>query len=301
MISSSFNHYIVAPVSNFVCRTCSGINKGRLYVCEGLCNMAYDVYDLKNEGFEKWVKASISNLRMLSIMNGMTDRFNIAINTFEAQKDLYYATKFIGSITHFIREKPAAGESRLQCPTFVQGLYAVANFFETGKFLQKNQVFGMKWASDFASKLGAFPLSRLGINVDKIPVVGGWLGWKTFEEVPVFGSLTRTPKDFFIFIASSYEVCSMIYKSVHIMDGGTTIERAARRCDYVFNLANSLKFISSAGKIVLISCGRSYSRSHWFAVADLITQNASLFKFWLDQSGKRQKRFEHPAAAARAA
>ncbi|MBA2369737.1 MAG: hypothetical protein H0V82_12035 [Candidatus Protochlamydia sp.] len=291
-LSISINR-IVTPVSNFACGTCSKIKAGTLYVGEGLSNMAYDVYDLKNEGFEKWVKATISTLRMYAIFSGMTDRFNIAISTFESQKDLYYATKFIGSVTHFIRERPAPGESRLKCPSVNEGLYAIANFLDTAKFLKKNEVFEMKWASDVASWLGPYSLYSIPKIGEQVGAVGEKFGWKTFGEVPVLGTLTRNPKDFFIFTASALETRRVINDIVYAE--GTTIEvRAANRRKAI--LPNMLKLTSSIGKMVLISCGRSYGRSPWFAVADAITQNASLVKFWWDRSAKRQARFTAVAA-----
>jgi hypothetical protein len=292
-LSISINR-IVTPVSDFACRTGSKIKAGTLYVGEGLSNMAYDVYDLKNEGFEKWVKATISTLRMYAIFSGMTDRFNIAISTFESQKDLYYATKFIGSVTHFIRERPAPGESRLRCPSLNEGLYAIANVLDTAKFLQKNEVFEMKWASEFATRLGSFSLSSIPRVGEQVGAIGERLGWKTFGEVPVLGTLTRTPKDFFIFAASAIETRRVINDIVYA-EGNTIETRAANRRKAIF--PNMLKLTSSVGKMVLISCGRSYGRAHWFAVADAVTQNASLWKYWWDRSAKRQARFD-PAAAA---
>ena len=293
-LSFSIDHYIVAPVKHIVCGTCSRIKKGTMYVGEGLSNMAYDVYDLKNEGFEKWVKAAIASLRAYAIFNGMTDRFNIAINTFESQKDLYYATKIVGSVTHFIRKKPVDGESYFKCPNLTEGLYAVANFLDTAKFLKKNEVFEMKWASDLASKFGSFPLSSLGINMDKIPVVGKRLGWKTLAEVPVVGSFTRTPKDLFTFASSFIDAGFMICKAVKFRD---SIYQMAK-WDFVFD--DLLKFVSSVGKMVLIVGGRSYGCSNWFAYADFYTQWASLGRYWWKRSSERHNRFENPPAAARA-
>ncbi|MCE2983632.1 MAG: hypothetical protein LW832_08710 [Parachlamydia sp.] len=293
---STINDYVVAPVYQVVEGIGGGLKKGTLFVGEGISQIAYDVYDLKNEGFEKWVKFSISIIQVTAVALGHGDRYNLAIKDFEAQKDLYYATKVFVNLKDLTRN----GIGGCNLASVKKCLYAASNVLDTAKFLKKQEIFEMQWANEASSRIGSISLSSL--HIESFPVVGEWLNWKTIADVPVLNSFTRTPKDFFIFMACLIEVGELFYKTVHISNDNDDddVVRANMRWAFVTNKDNILKLISSIGKIVLIAGGKS-NQMHWFAVAALIANGASWAQYNRKCAARRQLRFDTPAAAAAAA
>ena len=247
------------------------IKKGCLFLAGEAGPTMSDIYSM--EGFEKLSKALIADLKFVSLFPCIKGVFAECLATLEAQKDLYYATLFIGSMADCIDSKTMS----LQLPKFKEGphkgkktdvvriLYAIGNFCEAGKFLQKYQVYSFALCTQVANRLGSMQVFTLYGQ-----------SW-TVGDIPVLNCLCDKPKDFFIFIASGIDVYRCSKKPL-------------------LEWENGLKLAGSTGKILLIYFGRHYNTTVWFAVIDLVTQNAGLFGGIVKGYNKRQKRFNHPGA-----
>ncbi len=234
----------------------------------------HSIYSL--DGFEKWSKALIADLRFLSLIPSLKGVFDECLKTIEAQKDLYYATLFIGSMNECIKVDKITGKRSFQLPKNDKGevdavkiLYFFGNFSETGKFLQKYKVFSFELCTQVADRLASmkvFSFRDKSVN---------------FGDIPVLKTLCEKPKDFFIFFASGVEVWRCLHKPV--------------------NWENAFKFAGSTGKMGLIFFGDILIKKKYFwsaAILDVLTQNASLLGYVVKTEKLRAQRFKNPVAAA---
>lgn len=271
------------------------IKKGVLYLGEEVSYKAYDIYDLRNDGFEKFTKAEIANLKVVGKVFGLTPLFKGVIETLEGQKNLYYATKFIGSLCDFmaIYQKVFAQETFTgKCKTFftlphlIKISYGVGNCLDPVKFGMKMGLWELKKVSELGTRIGNYQVFN-----------------RRLEDIPVIGSLSYSPKDFFIFTASCLELTKVGLDFYHI--DGTDADsvrrrqqKITRRWDFVVNIGFFFKMVGTFGKIGLMTLGRRYGSTLAFAACDAFIQNAGLIKFWMDRSKNRKERFKNPAAAA---
>jgi len=266
----------------------SEVKKGIRYVGEGPSRAAYDIYDLRHEGFEKWTKAAIANLKLIGRIKH-TNVFNAAIETLEGQKNLYYATKFIGSACDFIQRDKVTKKVSLTIPKYKEGtnwvavLYGIGNFLDTARFLQKHEVVAFQ------------TVSRLGAAIGSIKI--SYLKDKRLDQIPVLSNVFYSPKDIFIFAASGIEISRFIKAFVNV-EGETGEDRTRKRKEILSDISTWLKLTGSIGKMILIGCGSRYGTAFWFTLVDVITQNAGLIRYWKDRSRDREVRFNNPAIAA---
>jgi hypothetical protein len=245
------------------------IKRGTLVVAGELSYIMYDIYSL--EGFEKWTKATIANLKLLSLIPSIKGVFSGVIATLEAQIDIYYATLVFGSTAEFIDTRnlsfkiPEAKKEDGGGTDWVKILYAIANPLDTAKFAQKYQLYSFPLCTQWANRFGSCRVFSYG-GQDY-----------TVNDIPVLNALCDKPKDFFVFFASGIEVWRCTQKK------------------NPFNWENGLKFAGSFGKIVLITFGRQYHKQVWFAFAVAITQNSSLFARILKQRKERLERLNNPS------
>jgi hypothetical protein len=256
-----------------------GIQKGLLVVGEGTSRVMYDIYSL--DGFEKWSKALIANLRFASALFKLNGLFDECLKTLEAQKDLYYATLFIGSMKEFVGFDKTKGEYHFKLPAreklenLSKIFLAIGNFFETGKFLQKYKVLDFPLCTAVANRLASVQVFTLRGKA------------YTVDDIPVLQTLCDKPKDFFIVLSSAIEIWR-----------GTAIKIMAGKAKTIFEVENLCKVVGSMGKIVLIAFGRHYSKFIWFSVVDVTTQDVSLYGFIYKRARERANRFERPVASA---
>ena len=249
------------------------IQKGLLKVGEEGSRAMYEVYSL--QGFEKWSKAAITNMRALSLIPSCRGVFDQCIKTMEAQKDLIYATLVFESATDFITVDVdgETGEKRynFQIPRerngnidIVKILYGIVNPLDTLHFLQKYQLVSFPLASKVAARVGSIPVFFLEKTV--------------LNDIPVVNSLFNKPKEFFVFVASGYTVYKCLQEP-HFTD-----------------VNNLLKLASNIGKIILISSADYLIKKNLvaFTVIDVVTQNAGLISLLLKRSQEREKRFNNP-------
>ncbi len=275
-IGNAFDSYCIEFIN-------AGIKakKGMIAVGEASSNVMYDIYSLN--GFEKFAKAMIANLRMLELIPSIKGTFEHCLKTLEAQKDLYYATLVFGSTCDFIKADydkvtqefkgykftlPRVNPDKDNSPIdWVKLLYGIGNPFETAKFLQKYKVLEFPLCSQLANQFGSIKLFTLnGQN------------W-TVEDIPVLNCWCDKPKDFFVFLASGWTTYSCLVSN------------------HFWTIENLLKLTGGIGKMTLIS-GSNFliSRQYFWtlAVIDVVTQNASLISLILKCDKAREERFEHP-------
>jgi hypothetical protein len=291
-ITSHISHGVnsaLFTISEGVSLVSSEVKKGIRYVGEGPSRAAYDIYDLRHEGFEKWTKAAIANLKLIGRIKH-TNVFNAAIETLEGQKNLYYATKFIGSACDFIQRDKVTKKVSLTIPKYkeegtnwVAVLYGIGNFLDTARFLQKHEVVAFQ------------TVSRLGAAIGSIKI--SYLKDKRLDQIPVLSNVFYSPKDIFIFAASGIEISRFIKAFVNV-EGETGEDRTRKRKEILSDISTWLKLTGSIGKMILIGCGSRYGTAFWFTLVDVITQNAGLIRYWKDRSRDREVRFNNPAIAA---
>lgn len=257
------------------------IKEGFLRVGERVSYVMRHLYSL--DGFEKLTKFVIVFLKSTARLLGMGVVFENALKTLDPLKDLYYATMVFNSAADFVKITKVEGKNKFhfQVPTiktknnegkieegvdWVKVLLAIGNCFETGKFLQKYQVYSFDTCTQIANQLGNVKLFNFRGRTYSV------------QETPILCTICDKPKDLFVFLASIIEV---------------------KRClEKPFDLANILKITGSIGKMVLITFGPFYSKAIWFNLADFITQFASLASFIKKVDKEKEVRFQRPGAAA---
>jgi|GEM_PF-5157877 len=241
------------------------LKRGVLAIGQEGSRILYDIYSL--DGFEKWSKVLIADLKMASLIPKLNGIFAECLKTLEAQKDLYYATQIINSMRSFI--DPTGKNFR--CPGFSKVLIAIGSVFETGSFLQKYKVMSFPACSAFAQELGSMRMSLFGRPDIR------------FDNIPVFNSFCDKPKDFFIFWASFWDVKTWVIERVYS-------EEASSSWESYFKLAGNM------GKMLLIGGSRWLGAGWPLAIVDVATQNASLIAFIIKRHVDREKKFYASAA-----
>lgn len=254
--------------------------KGMLTVGEVGSHVMYDIYSLN--GFEKFTKAMIADLRMLELFPCIKGTFTHCLKTLEAQKDLYYATLVFGSMADFIKpdydkDTQAFQGYKFCMPTingkengpidWVKVLYGIGNPFETCKFLQKYKILDFPLCSQLAAQFGSIKL-------------GG--DWKV-EDIAVLNCWCDKPKDFFVFFAALY--------TTYCCSTDKNFWNKGRR------LENLAKLTGALGKMALVG-GSNFllSRQYFWtlAVIDVATNNASLLGLILKCNRERDELFNKP-------
>jgi hypothetical protein len=257
------------------------IKKGFMHVGEATSYAMYDIYSL--DGFEKWTKVAIADLRFLSLIPSINGVFDECLKTLEGQKDLIYGSLVFSSTAEFIKKtKNTDGETHysFQIPTakeknaqdvmeehvdWVKVLNGIGNFFETGKFLNKYKVMSFPLCSQLATQFGSIPV----------------FGKTTIGDIPVINCWCSKPRDFFVFIASGY----------------TAYKCYDKPSEDFRSTENLIKLSGNIGKLILIGGGDwMLSRKYFWTVAvvDVLTQNASLIGYFLKREREREARFEDP-------
>lgn len=254
-------------------QACDSIRRGVLLVGDGCGQAMHDIYSL--DGFEKWTKALLANLKFVSLIPSINGVFDVSIRTFEAQKDLYQATKFISASTAYIRPTSAGltFSLRERDGSFdkVKFLYAIGNWFETAKFLQKNKLVAFPAFSYLANTYGAVKV--FGVRLDDIPVLGA-----VFDK----------PKEICVFMASFLET-----RNVYL-DVWDAYFRGNRRWEDKMTWEETFKVTSSIGRMLLITFAKRFFNAPWFTLIDTVTQNSGLALFIVKRHLAREKRLRNP-------
>ncbi len=275
---------VASEIVNGVNYSVQSVHKGIIYVGEGSSRRLYDVYDLSHDGFEKLTKAIISYLKLATMVLKLNGLFAGVLGTLEAQKDLYYATKFIGSLTNFVDPKTLKFQW-IQGDGFFEKLnkllYVIGDCLEPFKALQKHQVCSFETCTKIATQIGNYRLSF-------------WPNTR-FEDIFVAGSLCDKPKEFFVFMASLLEIGRTLAINPYCEKDAT------KRWAPLADRDTQLKLVGSVGKLLLIGLSRAYYKTLGFALIDFATQNAGLVRHSITLSKKREQRFKEPKSVAAAA
>lgn len=226
-------------------------------VFEALGRALHDVYATV-EGLERLTKAAIATFRFAALVPRMQSAFDDALKTFEAQKDLYYATRFIHStVDNFIEHLPNVSYG-FKMPKRHNGaidvskiLLTVGDYLDTLRFLHRYKVYVFSSVSQLSSTYGAVKVFN-----------------RRLDDLPALYAVFEKPKDFCVFVA-------MIFDTWHCLNAPK------------FDWEQAYKLTGSLGKMVLIFFGKHYYNRWWFAVADVITQDASLITYIYKRSVKR--------------
>lgn len=251
------------------------VKKGALWVGEEGSRAMYEIYSL--EGFEKWSKAFIADLRCAALIPGLKDVVKNCLTTVEAQRDLIYATLVFGSTVdcidiknysiQFPKENPKDPNSKVDV---VKTLYAIGNFFETAKFFQEYHVLDFPRCTQLANQLGSIQLFNFRGET-----------W-TYGNIPFLNCLCNKPKDLCVGIASFWTTYKCL-KNPHFL-----------------TWENMLKLTASIGKIILIGWADYMLRKKYYlalSVVDFVTNNASLFAFLIKRHNSRKDRLMDPTKA----
>jgi hypothetical protein len=270
LINSIYN--AAAAFGTGLIHTGESIKKGALVIAEEGSHAMREAYCL--DGFEKLTKAGIANLKFLNIIPCIKGVFDECIATLEAQKDLYYATKFFDCMPDFIYVDPKTKAKSFQLPRIQKGpdkgsidsvkiLYAIGNFLDPFRFLYKYKIYSFPLCVEIANRMASIKVFDLNGKT------------YTIDDIPVVHSLCSRPKDFFIFLASLVDVYRCSKKTI-------------------LEWENGLKLVATCGRIVLITFGRHHHKMLWFHIADVITQNVGLMAFIVKRHIDRERRFNHP-------
>lgn len=245
--------------------------KGLLVLGEKGSRIVYEIYS--TEGFEKFDKAFIANIRALSLLPSCQGVFDHCLKTLEAQRDLIYATMVIKSTAGCIK-KNDDGTYYFDIPRDSQGnidvvetLLVIGNPFGTFYFLSKYELISFPIISKYAREIGSIRLFNLNGE-----------DWKV-DNVPLLKSVVSKPKDLCIFLASTI----LAYKCLNAPD--------------IMETSNLLKLVSNVGKIILIPFGDIMHKNKQLALLaflDVATQNAGLFAYLLKRGKDEQARFDDP-------
>lgn len=211
------------------------------------------------DGFTNLAKSSIAMMRFSTFIPAIGSLFEGVLETMEPQKDLLYATNVFNSWGNLVSKDIKGNRGWTD---IVKVLTAVGDVFESGAFMKKY----MDWK---------FPLfSKAATNLASIKIFS--LNGKDvlFDDLPVFHHLCGKPKDFFVFWASLIEVCKYIKLA------------AWDKSEEAKHWERILKAVNCLGKMVLIWTTRHHAGKFAFAVADVITQNASLIKYCVTEGNK---------------
>lgn len=281
-ITNSISYAVSGACTGFI-NTGVKIKKGLLAVGEGNSRVLHNVYSMK--GFEVVTKATIANLRAISLIPGVNGVFDECLKTLEGQKDLIYATLVFRSTADFIKPNKDKDTGEVTSYSFqlpkkdgkpkeidyVKLFYGIGNFFETGKFLQKYKIYAFPLCSRAANYLGSFKIPGTSWTTSDIPVLNCW-----FDK----------PKDFWVVSAGVYTIGSMAYIYKYSLGDSKSLSKM-----------DKLKLISTIGKMILIVGGGFMLGGKWLktlAFIDVSTQDSSLIHWALKHEMDLRNRMNEP-------
>ncbi len=267
--------YALRQTTHVVDKTLQGL----LVIGEGLSQIMYDIYTI--EGLLAISKFIIANSRLLCMISTIGDIFAQMQTTFEAARVFYYATLTFRSPAEFIKVDPLTGVKSLQLPQmrdgsgvdYVKMCYAIGGIFDTGRFLQKCNVYSFSSITQVGATLGSIQIYKNTY----------------FRDLPILFLLAEAPKEFFFIGASSIEVWRWFKPILFPQHTG---ERTSQ-----FKWVNIFKVLTSAGRLTLFLTYRSHSGTWFLVIVDVITQDSSLIKHLLLSKEARDRRYATPGAA----
>lgn len=289
------NTTIVSRLADY---TKTGLYNGTIGVWKDVyaCGPLRDMYRLVGvSAFEKLTKFVLATFDLLDGMSKSQrvlsffprfpqgeGAFNDFYNAVTDHKDLLYAALSYDSLKEFVHRDRDSLRISLKFPsdpnertvtnyprfermmtTWSKTLLCVGNFFETGKFLQKKNVFDFTWATEWANWLSTREVK----------------GYYPFTYLPL-SAWTDKPKEFFVFTASVIEIIQWSFRFFCTLGTDSAHVDEIRRNE-LLSSRTILKLTCSFGKIGLISNSKSYNTLA-FQIMNFVTQSASLLKHIID-------------------
>lgn len=237
-----------------------------------------DIYT--TDGFVKGTKALGANLKFIASLSG-THLFRGVLPAINAQRSLGYAFLWIGSAKELTNP-------RTRNLPFSEWITKVLNFCgdlcEFGKYLQKEHLVEFSRCTQVANRVGPFKFCRFQGEE-----------W-ALQDIPVFNSIFDTPKNLFVFGSSFIE--SLDWANKCLRPQGNTEDERQRNHARLFELPTLLKIGGNLGKMGLILFGPKHGSKVWFAVLDVLTQDASFGRYLWDRHLKREGRLYYPGHPA---
>lgn len=246
------------------------VGKGALKICKNGSWSLYQVQTLSGDGFEKFTKALIANLKLASRLQ-LCGRVHELVTALEAQRALYVATKLFGGIADCFRLEGDEGYRSFRLPRYDHSLdfsrifYLCAGYAETAQFMLKHKLASFETFFRVADRLGSFKF--------------GWERQMAMRDVPLIGYFLTKPKEFFVIGATFIDL-----KRMAVPFWEASWEERMDQCNIDF----LLKCVGNMGRLGLIYYSKLYHHTVPFAWFDACVQNAGLVKFLMDRS-KRQE------------
>ena len=262
------------------CDTASEIKSGLLtllsddgvYIC-------WRIYSL--DGFENWTKAMVSNLEFLALVPTTKRLFAKCKESFDQQKELYYATLTFGVFNLLVKRDVHGNAIGFQLPKLKEEegggtdwsmlSLCIAAIFDSLQFCRKYNVLELAYYSKVMGPLGAY------CKINQIPVVQSLFDGK--------------PKEFFIVLSSIIDGYRGFKKLAQLWNCPTADRDrywTMQKWEAFFQIG------ASFGKIVGLACYRRYAGHVWLAIVGLIGSHSSLYYFMLSHHRRRMARNEFP-------
>lgn len=273
------------------------LKKGIIKIGQESSYVLHAVYS--NDGFEKICSFSLSAFKALDIKGPMVD-------CFKWQKTWYNVSKFLGSLGRYFKlddknryhftlperrsfdEPVYRRDQRPNIAASIRPWYAridffainmdIANFFETGKFIQTN-MYSFPTLQKVATQVGSY----------QVPVFN-----KQFDQIFLLQSLCDRPKELFVVAGSTASLFARV--GAAIMEIGKPVNPVQNPAiAYVKNkslsLSNLMGIAGDIGRISLVVLSRHYADRKWFNLGlELPLRTIGVIKFIYDREIGRQDR-----------
>lgn len=236
----------------------------------GGARLLYEVQTLNKEGFEKFTKVLISNLKLLGHHAAFHAHFRPILPILEAQRSLYVCTRSIGSTADLFPTKGVRIEGflvhrhvfslpkvrRTHRLDVTKICNTVVNYLETAHFLIKHRI------AHF-SKVRAMFTSASQVVV----------GSREMGQIPGLHFFFQKPKEALVVFGSIWDLGEMKFAR----------GEGASRITTLFRLAGNV------GRLGLIALGRRHPHTPQFALLDATLSNMSLVSFLLDRREAKER------------
>lgn len=236
----------------------------------GGARLLYEVQTLHKDGFEKFTKVLISNLKLLGHHTALHAHFRPLLPILEAQRSLYVCTRSIGSTADLFRAKKTRIESshmhryvfslpkveRTNRVDITKICNTVVNYLETAHFLIKHRI------AHFSTVRAVFTSTSQVV-----------VGSQEIGQIPGFHFFFQKPKEAIVVFKSLWDLGEMKFAS----RGETS------RITRLFRLAGNV------GSLALITLGRRHPHTPQFALLDATLSNMGLLSFLLGRREARER------------
>lgn len=203
----------------------------------------------------KFVKASVSVLRLAAFLPLIGGLFNDFVKAMEQQKDVYYAAMSVGAVVSLQELKK---KWKGPIPAICTVLNAIGTFCDTLKFMKKYGLAQFELLSQLGTKLGSLEVS--------FHVKGVLYTSKPFESKPL-NLLLNDAKAFFILSSSLIALAHSGWK--FLFEGNSPQEKKEIRLKEL-SIENLIKQACNIGKIYLIMATNCHTII--FRIADVFVQ-----------------------------